>query len=345
MADFNPQRLNMARRRRALTLTKLSSLSGISTRSLSNYEAGKQLPAKASVEILSRALRVPVGFFEKESAAVIPVETVSFRKLSKTSIASRDAVLADASLAIEFFQIIERRFKLPSPDVPKLDNVSPDRAADMVRKMWSLKNLPISNMIHLVESKGVRVLVLNDEFCEIDAFCLRWNNVPYIFLNTSRSAERQRFDLAHELGHLVLHGDQEMEASTSKLRESEANQFASSFLMPSDVVNRQGMRGASKKRILAAKHYWKVSAMAMTQRIHELGLLSDWQYRRTCMELSCEGYRSSEPSGVIAEQSQLLRKVMFGCANKVGVREAAIMMNLPESDVTKFVKGLVPVLV
>ena len=63
--------------------------------------------------------------------------------------------------------------------------------------------------------------------------------------------------------------------------------------------------------------------MAMTHRLHELHLLSDWQYRSTCVTLSDLGYRSAEPGGIIPENSQLLRKVMFGSANKISISEAA----------------------
>lgn len=340
---FNPSRLKLARQRLALTLTKLADQSGVSLRSLTNYENGKLAPGDESLLKLAQALSVPLAFFDRDTAEAIPVEAASFRKLSKTTATRRDAVLASATLAVEFFGVIESRFRLPTPDLPSLDKLAPGQAADLVRHRWNLGDRPIPNMIHLLESKGVRVAALRHEYSDIDAFCFIRDSAPYVFLNTSRSAERQRFDAAHELGHLVLHGEQDMDPSTSKEREAEANRFAASFLMPGSAVLTQSMRNASLERILASRSFWKVSAMAVTHRLHELHLLSDWQYRSTCLTLSEQGYRSAEPGGIIPETSQLLRKVMFGSTSKVNVSEAASDLNLYQDDVRDFIRDLVPV--
>ncbi|ALQ32533.1 ImmA/IrrE family metallo-endopeptidase [Glutamicibacter arilaitensis] len=340
---FNPSRLKQARQRLALTLTMLAKESGVSLRSLTNYESGKLAPSEENLVKLANTLSVPRKFFERDAAEIVPVEAASFRKLSKTTAATRDAVLASASLAVEFFEVIESKFRLPIPDIPSFDKLDPSHAAELVRHRWNFGDRPIPNMLHLLESKGVRVAALHHEYTDIDAFCFMRDNKPYVFLNTSRSAERQRFDLAHELGHLVLHGDLEMDPSTSKEREIEANRFAASFLMPGSCIRAQSMRGASIKRILAARSFWKVSAMAMTHRLHELGLLSDWQYRSNCMTLSELGYRKAEPGGIVPEASQLLRKVMFGSTNKVSVSEASTYLDLYSTDVRDFVRNLVPV--
>ena len=83
--------------------------------------------------------------------------------------------------------------------------------------------------------------------------------------------------------------------------------------------------------------------MALTHRLHELRLLNNWQYRTMCVTLSDQGYRSSEPDGIIPEMSQLLRKVMFGSASKVTVRDASVALDLSPDDVRGFVRDLVPV--
>jgi Zn-dependent peptidase ImmA (M78 family)/DNA-binding XRE family transcriptional regulator len=340
---FNPSRLKVARQRLALTLTKLAKESGVSLRSLTNYENGILPPSDESLEKLSKALDVPIGFFERETLDVVPVEAASFRKLSKTTIAKRNAVLISASLAVDFFSLIEAKFKLPKSDLPSFDKFTPEQAADIVRHRWILGDRPISNMVHLMESKGVRVAALRHDYTDIDAFCFLRDSTPYVFLNTSRSGERQRFDAAHELGHLILHSEHEMDPSTSKEREAQANAFAASFLMPRSAILSQTLRGASVERILAARSYWKVSAMALTHRLHELKLLSDWQYRSTCMTLSEQGYRSTEPGGIAPESSQVLRKVMHGRENKITVRSTAGELALSESDVRDFVRDLVPI--
>jgi Zn-dependent peptidase ImmA (M78 family)/DNA-binding XRE family transcriptional regulator len=340
---FTPSRLRLARQRLAWTLTRLADKSGVSLRSLTYYEAGDLQPTEETLNKLATALSVPPEFLHREHLEQVPIAAASFRKLSKTTIARRDAVLASASLTVEFFAVIESRFRLPGPQVPSLDKFTPQEAADQLRHRWLLGDRPIANVIHLLESKGVRVAALRHEYTDIDAFCFVRDSTPFVFLNTSRSAERQRYDAAHELGHLILHGEKDMNPSSSKDREAEANQFAASFLMPRGAVLAQSMSGASLDRILAARSFWKVSAMAMTHRLHELHLLSDWQYRSTCMTLSEQGYRSSEPGGIIPETSQLLRKVMFNSTNRVNLSDAARELDLHAPDVRDFIRDLVPV--
>lgn len=340
---FNPSRLKLARQRLGLTLTKLADQSGVSLRSLTNYENSRIQPSADALLRLSRALSVPPEFFEHDTLDAIPVESASFRKLSKTTATRRDAVLASATLAVELFGIIESKFALPARDIPSLDKLAPEDAAELVRRQWNLGDARISNMVHLLESKGVRVAAIRHEYTDVDAFCFYRDGTPYVFLNTSKSAERQRFDAAHELAHLILHSEQDMDPSTSKEREAEANRFAANFLMPRSAVLAQSMRSASLARILAARSYWKVSAMAMTHRLHELHLLSDWQYRTTCVTLSDQGYRRMEPGGIVPETSQLLRKVMFGSASKVSLREAAHDQALHPDEVRGFIRDLVPV--
>ena len=339
---FTPSRLRLARVRLGLTRTKLAELSGISLRTLTEYENEERSPSDENLVRLARALSVPRQFFEREAIEPVPVEAASFRKLSKASATRRDAVLANAALALEFFGMLEQHFRLPDSAIPTLDKLGPARAADLVRHQWALGDRPISNMVHLLEAKGSRVASLNHDYGDIDAFCFYRDATPYVFLNTSKSAERQRFDLAHELGHLVLHSEIEMETASSKEREAQANEFAANFLMPASAVRQQLMSGASLDRILTARTYWKVSAMAMTHRLHELHLMSDWQYRSTCITLSERGFRREEPGGITPETSQLLRKVLYGSTARLSFKAAADELDLTASEIRSYARDLVP---
>lgn len=191
---------------------------GVSARTLTDYENGHRPPTEDTLIKLADALAVPLTFLERESIEPVAAGAASFRKLSKASATRRDAVLAKASLALEFFETIEERFRLPIPNIPTFDKLAPDQAANLVRHRWNLGDRPVSNMVHLLEAKGVRVASLNHEYDDIDAFCFYRDGVPYGFLNTGKTGERQRFDAAHELGHLVLHSELEMDPSTSKCR-------------------------------------------------------------------------------------------------------------------------------
>lgn len=155
-----------------------------------------------------------------------------------------------------------------------------------------------------------------------------------------KSVERGRFDAAHELGHLVMHGS-DRECSGPEA-ERQANDFASAFLMPAASVIGHMPAGAHVDQILKGKRIWKVSAMALTYRMHDLGLLTDWQYRSACTELSKRGYRRDEPEGMKKrETSQVLTKVFRGLRS-TGVKPAVVAaeLGLTSEEMNKMLFGL-----
>jgi Zn-dependent peptidase ImmA (M78 family) len=194
-------------------------------------------------------------------------------------------------------------------------------------------------MVHLLEAHGVRVFSVVPEFSEVDAFSFFYENVPFVFLNTTKTAVRGRFDAAHELGHLVLHGQgcDLVKAAA----EQEANDFAGAFLMPRDSISAHMPSSALIDQIIYGKQIWNVSALALTYRMHDIGMLSDWHYRTTCMELGERGYRNSEPEDTVRETSQLLDKV-FRLLRKKGISRADIAaeLHIGTDDLNDFIFGL-----
>lgn len=187
----------------------------------------------------------------------------------------------------------------------------------------------------------MRFFALGEIADEIDAFSLWRDELPFVFLNTGRSAERSRFDSAHELGHLILHRQGSPEG---RLAEDEANAFAAAFLMPE-----RGLRGSLPGMItlpvlLKLKRNWGVSAMAMAFRLNKIGVLSDWHNRTLCIKLAKLGYRSSEPNGASRETSAILEKVTAALrAEGLGISQIADELQLPVGEVQNLLRGLVPV--
>src|SRR5665213_1478210 len=204
---LNPSRLVVARKRRGLTLTRLSELTGTSTHSLSVYENGHQTPSSDTLLVLANALDVSTVFLEGPDVDEIPVDAVSFRALSKMTARQRDRALSAGRVALLINDWIDSRFSLPAADIPSLTNSDPESAAEVVRARWGMGERPIANVLHLLEAHGVRIYSLTAENTELDGYSLYWQGHPYIFLSTVKSGERGRFDAAHELGHLVLHGE------------------------------------------------------------------------------------------------------------------------------------------
>lgn len=334
-------RLALARKRKRLTLTRLAEVSGISTRSLSLYENGHTCPSQEVIQLLSEVLDVTPAFLASPDLEEIPVGRVSFRALSKMTASQRDSALAAARIAVLINEWIEERFKLPVPDLPTLPGRDPESAAQRLRGLWGLGVAPISNMIHLLEAHGVRVFSLAEQCHEIDAFSFTWKRRAYILLNTSKSGERGRFDAAHELGHLILHSEHEI--PHGREAEQQANDFASALLMPREGVLAQRLHNATVDRILIGKKKWKVSAMALNYRLHELGLLTEWGNRSNAANLSRMGYRRGEPGGMPRESSQLLAKVFRRQQpGRVTLADLASDLGLSVGELNEYVFGLMP---
>lgn len=318
---MTPSRLALVRKRRGLTLARLAAAAQLSARSLSLYENGHKVPSAATLDKLAGVLDVPEAFLRGGEVEEIPPAAVSFRAITKMTARQRDQALAAGRMALLIDEWFEARFTLPSVDVPTLGGYDPESAAEVVRARWGLGTRRLPNALHLAEAHGVRIYSLTPENRDLDAFSLYWNGHPFVFLSTGKSGERGRFDVAHELGHLVLHG--EHEPLHGPEAEVAASRFAAAMLMPRPAVLAAGLRNASVEQIIAAKATWRVSALALTHRLAELGLLTEWGYRTACVNLARLGYKSGEPGGIPRESSQLLAKVFHSLRDQ-GVPLAAV---------------------
>ncbi|MGY2063306.1 ImmA/IrrE family metallo-endopeptidase, partial [Nocardia gipuzkoensis] len=175
----------------------------------------------------------------------------------------------------------------------------------MLRAEWKLGTGPIKHLLATMELHGVRIMSIAADFRDVDAFSFYHRGTPFVFLDTSKTAERLRFDAAHELGHLCIHGAHAV--PHGREAETVANQFASALLMPRNDVLAVGLSNPTVAQIIRAKARWNVSATALASRLHSLGLMTDWTYRSTLVELSKQGFRSAEPGSTLAhESSQVL---------------------------------------
>ncbi|MGB3754341.1 MAG: XRE family transcriptional regulator [Parerythrobacter sp.] len=301
---FNPQRLTLARKRRKMTARALAGLIDVSPITISRLENGVNEPEEETVNALADALDFPRTFFFATELEELPADAASFRSLSSMSAKERDAALSAGAIAYLFHDWVAERFNLPDSEVPDVrEEASPEAAARVVREQWGLGEQPVSNMVKLLESKGVRVFSLCEDTKNVDAFSCWRDDCPFVFLNTFKSTERSRFDAAHELGHLVLH--RHGAPQDSRQAESEADKFASAFLMPADDVSSRIRSISMLDDLIAYKRRWGVSVAALNYRLHKLGIVSEWQNRSLNVELSKRGYRRREPEGLAPETSAL----------------------------------------
>lgn len=337
---FNPSRLTLARRRRRLTSKALAELIGMSPVTLTRLEKANNEPEPETVKAIAKALRYPREFFFGDDLDAPPKDAASFRSLTAMTAGEREAALAAGALAYLLADWVAARFNLPKPD---LIDASHERdaakAARWLRQHWALGEQPISNMVKLLEAKGVRVFSLAENTRNVDAFSCWRDGTPYVFLNTWKTAEHSRFDAAHELGHLVLHkhgGPQQ-----GRSAELEAQLFAASFLMPEADIKSKVPCALSLDQIVTAKRRWGVSASALAYRLHKLGIMSSWLYRGMVIEIGRRGYRTTEPSGIAREESLFWRKVLSDLwHDRITKAHIAADLQLPPDEVENLVFGL-----
>ncbi len=204
---FSPSRFSVARKRRMRTQKDLADRIGVNPNTISRWEKGDVTPNQENISALARVLRFSEEYFKAGEIDEPEGAAVSFRSQKSMNAAIRDAALSAGSLGFLISDWVQEQFDLPEVSLPDLHLFEAESAAMTLRQEWVLGAVPISNMIQLLESKGVRVFSLAENTSKVNAYSLWRNGVPYVFLNTYKSAECSRFDAAHELAHLVLHQD------------------------------------------------------------------------------------------------------------------------------------------
>lgn len=356
MAMVSPSRLKLARTRRGMTARALAAAAGISDRTIRAYEAGtaSSEASNATLQAIASALTFPVDFF---LACDLDIDNriASFRSLASLTKRDRESAISAGVIASVFADAIDARFLLPPPAIPNfsdehlgnlplgrrdsVDTANGTRmalifaqdAAEKLRNEWQLGRGPIGNMVHLLESKGVRVFRLSDDIAKVDAFCT-WNgSVPFVVLNPRKSGERSRFDAAHELGHLILHQDVE---GFGQIHEQQANAFASAFLMPADAIRNELPKHPAESALLECKARWRVSLAALIRRGYDIGVYNEYQYRQAYIHLSESGQRRHEKGPVDYEASRVYEAVVRSLKRKgSSLEQMALSLSLPAGDV------------
>jgi Zn-dependent peptidase ImmA (M78 family) len=323
-------------------LTQLAAKMELDLRTVSAYESGEKSPSRASFARLARALDFPEAFFTGDDLEELSPDGVSFRSMSRMTARLRDMAIAQGTFAIELMGWLERRFELPKPNLPDLrhETSTPEAAADSLRRYWGIGEMPILNMVHLMEANGIRVCSLAVDAREVDAFSMWHGSQPIAMLNGFKSAEHSRFDAAHELGHLVLH--RHVAASGNKLAEAQADTFASALLMPRAHLLAHMPKFVTVDELVRLKSLWRVSVSALNYRLHKIRRTTDWQYKAMCIEISKRGYRSHEPNECSRESSIILPGLFASLHREDGLSRAAIAneLRLPVWELNSLLFGL-----
>jgi Zn-dependent peptidase ImmA (M78 family)/transcriptional regulator with XRE-family HTH domain len=294
---FERERLRVARELAKLSQTQLADKVGISPAAISQFESGAVRPGAATIASMSTALDVPLGFFGEP---ITETHEGFFRSLRRTAVADRRRARAVAHVAHDLAAHAGNAGQFPASNVPHIPvsglnaGISEiERIAGQVRTAWRIPAGPIDNVVDLLERHGVVVIRLPLGSADVDAFSLPFHDRPVVVLGTDKNDRaRSRFDGAHELAHLVTHGEQIWGV---KEVETQAHQFAAAFLMPADEIVNQLPSTVDWPKLFELKRHWQVSLAALLMRARTLGRMSESTYLTAIKAASARGWRRVEP--------------------------------------------------
>lgn len=300
-----------------MSLSALAEKSGLSTATLSRLEHGKRQTTDTESEAIATALQMPIAALCRSLVSErLGLSGFYHRKLSRAGSKSVDRIENQCLLDVVAIRELVGMVDLDVPEsVPTihLDEAKgdPEQAANMLRLKWNVPRGPIQDVFATVERAGC--LVIHSDFWipEIDAMYQKVRGVPPIFwVNSRKPLDRVRFNVAHELGHLVLH---EEEPIDNRLAEDQANSFASAFLMP-----RADFRGECPTRLrlpelVEMKRRWRCSMSAIARRARDVGRITEQQFTNIMINMSKQGWRTLEPYPITGESPTLLASIVRAC--------------------------------
>lgn len=290
---FDGDRLRQARQLALRTKQDVAAAIGVSAAAVGQYEANAMAPRSEIVGALASALDVLPEFFSAGRPQIkLESGDAFFRSLRSTTARQRAKATSYTEQVWELVNAIERHVRLPEVRLPGIETevgrpLDPVTTARAVRKFWGLGGKPVAHLVRLLESKGiiaVLVPMVEHEVARIDAFSTLAFDRPVMVLSADKADDvfRHRFTAAHELGHLLMHG--EYTAGDPAL-ERQADRFAAEFLMPTNVVRDELPARFDMRKLAQLSEHWGVSVQALVYRSKELGLISDSAARRAYIKL------------------------------------------------------------
>lgn len=333
------ERIERARLAAGLSLRSLGEAVGLSHAAIQKYETGQSVPSSGVLLRLAEVLGVRTEYFFRPTTLVM--EGVSFRKRAGLTKKREDSIRFDVMDKVERRVELEGLFPTPPvsqfkiieslPDtVTSLDQV--ETIAESVRDAWGLGLDPIPELLDLLESHGLRVFQLElDGDQKFDGLAGNVNGFPIVVVGTHWPGDRQRFTLAHELGHCMLNG----RIDTDIDEESACNRFAGAFLIPKQqVIKKLGFNRTriEPRELYLLKHEFGISMQALLHRARDLDILSYDRYVGHRKFFNMKGWSRVEPGDQYPpEKSKIFDQMIFRALAEdyIGESKAAEFLNIP----------------
>ena len=315
------ERLKAARRVAGLTQAEVGHLIGVTNVAVSKYERGLVTPDGERLVGLSQALGVPVAqLLRQEQDLRLSVASYRWHPLKRQSRRAADVVEAKAHDWLERYVVLEQLIdEQPHTTVAGLRAAidftrDPEDAAERLRGHWQIGSDAIESMVEVLEDNGVKALVLPEAGPMIACSYELNEGQPAIVVSRTLPdsggdcpGDRQRFSLAHELGHFILDDD-----SSGEGREAVAHRFAAAFLVPAEAARRE--LGESRSNVTTAelallKRKYGFSMQAWIRRSEELGILRPAAAKAALATARSAGWEDKEPVDVPFEEPQRMTRL------------------------------------
>ncbi len=345
---FNGERLRNARIYRNMTISELANKISVTKQAVSQYEKGIISPKPEVLFQLVSALDFPLAYFKEKEKKNIRIENTFFRALLSTKKLDLATQKVKTEIIVRIYNFLNKYLDLPQLDLPNIEESGVndiEEVASMVRSYWMLDENPISNMVSLLEKNGIIVSSLATDSQKIDAFTQIHNTnnkkqYCIVLGNDKQSMVRRAFDAAHELGHVMLHKNlisvTDLSKEEFKKMESEANQFAASFLLPRNAFYSDLDNPINLDSYLPLKKKWKVSIAAMVMRAKQLGRINSQQYQNLMKQISYRKWRKKEPYDDIwkIQRPQLFKKAIKILIENNVMTGSQLVMELSKDQIT-----------
>lgn len=337
---INGNRVKQVRELRGLTQTALAGFIGVKQSAIAQIESGMIAPSDKVLQNIVLQTGFPVSFFRQPNSIDFPLGSLLFRARASMTLRERCKARQYARTVFEVAERMEQSINKIPLRLPRLNN-RPNNATRLTRSALGLSpDTPIPNLMQVIERNGVHIIALSKISKTQDAFSAWVGNHerrPIIIVFGTEHGDRQRFSVAHELGHLVMH--QAITGEISKI-EQEANCFASEFLMPKEAILQELISPITIAKLIPLKQRWKVSIQALIRRSYDLEVITKRQYSYLMKQITIRGWRIEEPNNFPPEKPRLIcqmAEMLYG--NPVDHKRLASQMNLPN----QFVKEMLEV--
>lgn len=336
------QHIKQARKAAGLSMRELAQKADISPMSISKYENEQANPSSGILIALAKSLGVRVEYFFRTSA--IQLEGVEYRKHSQLAAKSLDQIHAGVIEQLErFFELLDilpnrpiSTFEVPLEITGRIDSLDEiEQVALKVRDAWGLGLNPIPDFTDMLEERGIMVFqseVLHED--KFDGLAATVNGLPIVVVGANWPGDRQRFTLAHELGHLILAG----RLSESLDEEKACNRFAGAFLAPApEVIKELGKKRTwlEPRELSILKGAYGLSMSGWIYRAQDLEILSKSNSGKMHGFFRKRGWNKTEPSkDYPGEKPSLFSQLVFHALAEdlIGESKAAELMSMPISD-------------